>query len=259
MVTLMVVIVVVIMVVIMVIMTDFMTGIMMDFMMIVFGVDLQRLRNTSRQCLVFKLFFFGSANHIVRRFHGVVGKTVTVCGHDEEGLNANEKNVLRVMILALILHEHISDEGKKKIRTSARVSRIDQLPGDQGARLHLRDDQTHDADIVIGADGAHSFTRSEMWRLAEEAGFKSFLGDKGQGKLADRIRLRLWVRWFVFFKVHDERAKKRGMDFPRWTREEGEEICKKYFDAKLTENITFADVYANRYRFTTQGCPNHIL
>lgn len=83
--------------------------------------------------------------------------------------------------LLQILHKHIGEEGKGKIYTNARVSRIEQLPGDEGVRLHMKDGQTHGADIVIGADGTHSIVRSEMWRMAEEAGSKAFVGDKGAG------------------------------------------------------------------------------
>lgn len=63
--------------------------------------------------------------------------------------------------------------------------------------------------------------------------------------------------WFIFFKVDGEPRK--GLDFPRWTQEQGEEVCRKYSHAKLTEKTMFGDVFANRYRLTTQACPNHCL
>lgn len=84
--------------------------------------------------------------------------------------------------LLRILHRHISDAGKKKIHTSQKVSRVEELPGDEGVRLHTEDGQTHEVDIVIGADGTHSIIRSEMWRMAEQVGSKVFLGDRGEGE-----------------------------------------------------------------------------
>ena len=65
--------------------------------------------------------------------------------------------------------------------------------------------------------------------------------------------------WFIFFKVDEERRAKTGLDFPRWSQEEGEAVCERYSNARFTDNTTFGDVYANRYRLTTQACPNHTL
>lgn len=65
--------------------------------------------------------------------------------------------------------------------------------------------------------------------------------------------------WFVFFQADAERSKHRGLDAPRFTQEEGLEICRKYSGAKLTEKTNFGDVFANRHRITTQACPNHCL
>jgi hypothetical protein len=64
--------------------------------------------------------------------------------------------------------------------------------------------------------------------------------------------------WFLFFKVNKDKVKK-GLDFPQWTEEEGHEICRTWASAKLSDKTTFGDVYANRYRMTTQAVPNHTL
>lgn len=64
--------------------------------------------------------------------------------------------------------------------------------------------------------------------------------------------------WFVFFKVGDDKPR-RGSEAPTWTAEEGAEICRKYASATFTDSTTFGDVYANRYRVTTQACPNYYL
>ena len=88
--------------------------------------------------------------------------------------------------LLRVLYRNVSDEGQKKIHTSQRVTRIDQLPGNEGVRLHMASGETHDADLVLGADGTHSIVRAEMWRMAEEAGSKVFVGDKGEGQPSRR-------------------------------------------------------------------------
>lgn len=85
--------------------------------------------------------------------------------------------------LLRILYRNISDEGKGKIHTNKRVSRIEALPGDEGVRLHVQDGETYDADVVIGADGMHSIVRSEMWRMAKEVDVRAFRGDQGEGKI----------------------------------------------------------------------------
>jgi 2-polyprenyl-6-methoxyphenol hydroxylase-like FAD-dependent oxidoreductase len=67
--------------------------------------------------------------------------------------------------------------------------------------------------------------------------------------------------WFLFFKVDEDIAKGRGRDtVPTWTFEQGVEICEKYADAKITDTVTFGDIYKNRYRLSApQACPNHCL
>lgn len=85
--------------------------------------------------------------------------------------------------LLRILHRNISEGGKKKIHTSKRISRIEQLAGDEGLRLHVEGGDSYDADVVIGADGAHSIVRSEMWRMATEVDANAFRGDRGEGKM----------------------------------------------------------------------------
>lgn len=84
--------------------------------------------------------------------------------------------------LLKILHRHISEDGKKKIHTGQRVRRIEEVPGEDGVHVHTEGGQTYEVDLVIGADGTHSFVRAEMWRMAEEAGSKVFANDQGEGE-----------------------------------------------------------------------------
>ncbi|KAG9253102.1 uncharacterized protein F5Z01DRAFT_725890 [Emericellopsis atlantica] len=192
--------------------------------------------------------------------------------------------------LLRVLYRNVSEDGKKKIHTSQRVNRIEQLPGDEGVRLHMASGEVHHADLVLGADGTHSIMRAEMWRMAEEAGSKRFVADNVRADAATEFACVFGLShntgdlrkdhtyqvtgqdmtigvfggakgeacWFIFFKAGEDKTTS-SLDFPRWTPEEGAAVCEKYADAKLSEKTTFGDVYANRYRITTQPCPNHSL
>ncbi|CAH0025775.1 unnamed protein product [Clonostachys rhizophaga] len=195
--------------------------------------------------------------------------------------------------LLRILHENLSAEGKAKVHGSQRVTRIEELPGDEeGVRLHFEGGQTRDADIVIGADGSHSIVRSEMWRLAQQTDPKAFIGDQREDMVTEfgavfglshntgdlrtdyayqissqDMTIGLFggqngeALWFLFFKVTDENSpgRKSAAEIPTWTKEQGAEICRKYFDVKLSDGTTFGEVYNNAYRITTHACPMHTL
>lgn len=46
------------------------------------------------------------------------------------------------------------------------VRKIEEL--EDGVRIALNDGSIIDGDIVVGADGAHSRVRDEMWRIADK-------------------------------------------------------------------------------------------
>lgn len=63
-----------------------------------------------------------------------------------------------------VLYNHIKD--KSKVITGKRVHRIDQTP--QDGVVTTEDGSKFRGDIIVGADGIHSTTRAEMWRIARE-------------------------------------------------------------------------------------------
>lgn len=63
-----------------------------------------------------------------------------------------------------ILHHGIAD--KSKIHLNKAVTQIEQ--SDAGAKVHTEDGQVYEGDIVVGADGIHSKTIREMWRMMGE-------------------------------------------------------------------------------------------
>jgi 2-polyprenyl-6-methoxyphenol hydroxylase-like FAD-dependent oxidoreductase len=82
-------------------------------------------------------------------------------------------------LLLAILYRALSEEGKAKVFTGQRVTKLEEVK--DGVRIHTAE-RTFDADIVVGSDGVHSFARSEMWRWAKEDGSDVFAGDMGDGE-----------------------------------------------------------------------------
>ncbi|KAJ1337990.1 FAD dependent monooxygenase [Microdochium nivale] len=71
-----------------------------------------------------------------------------------------------------VLHNHV--QHKERLLVNRKVVRIESdvdpsSTSDSPARVHTADGDVFEAQVVIGADGVHSFVRSEMWRLADEA------------------------------------------------------------------------------------------
>jgi 2-polyprenyl-6-methoxyphenol hydroxylase-like FAD-dependent oxidoreductase len=55
--------------------------------------------------------------------------------------------------------------GKSRVHVRKKAVRI--TPDPLGVSVETEDGATYRGDIVVGADGIHSITRSEMWRIAE--------------------------------------------------------------------------------------------
>lgn len=52
---------------------------------------------------------------------------------------------------------------KTKVKVGTRVTNIQQLSAD-GVQVQTDTGAVYHADLVVGADGVHSFTRSELWK-----------------------------------------------------------------------------------------------
>lgn len=63
-----------------------------------------------------------------------------------------------------VLYDNIKD--KSKVLTEKRLAKIDM--NENGVKAIMTDGSEFTGDILVGGDGIHSKTRSEMWRLAEE-------------------------------------------------------------------------------------------
>lgn len=85
---------------------------------------------------------------------------------------------------------------KIKIYTSTRVLEYkDESDRDKPIELVFDDGSTRTADIVIGADGVHSLTRAEMYRLLQDAnpegGYDKFIHSIWSGTYAYRAHVDL--------------------------------------------------------------------
>ena len=69
-----------------------------------------------------------------------------------------------------ILYNALPD--KTKVRVQKTVSNIEQHTdeGKSGIRVQTLDGDVYEADLVVGADGVHSRTREEMWRMSSSLG-----------------------------------------------------------------------------------------
>lgn len=63
-----------------------------------------------------------------------------------------------------ILYDGIAD--KSNIHLNKAVTHVEQ--NDAGAKVHTEDGEVYEGDIVVGADGIHSKTLREMWRMMDE-------------------------------------------------------------------------------------------
>src|SRR5436190_14313324 len=63
-----------------------------------------------------------------------------------------------------VLYNHIVD--KSKILLKKKICRVDH--SEDKVVVHCNDGSSYEGDILAGADGVHSKTRHEMWRLADE-------------------------------------------------------------------------------------------
>jgi FAD dependent monooxygenase len=181
------------------------------------------------------------------------------------------------------LFDNLPDQ--TKVRTSARVERIDQ--DDNGVKVWLTDGTYEEGDIVIGADGVHSLVRELMWDYAAKKDpslipdsdkkalftqYKGIFGVSDQGELPDLgpadvnivggqdVTKLLFTQpgiayWALIYK--DEYSQPPKPFKP--DQKEQEEIAQRFKDIKLTENLTFGALWKNKTRSGTLNIEEGIL
>ncbi|KAE8381997.1 hypothetical protein BDV26DRAFT_300471 [Aspergillus bertholletiae] len=184
-----------------------------------------------------------------------------------------EFSILERRQLLEVLYTQLKD--KSKVHTSKQVTSV--LPTGSGVSVTTTDGVRYDGDLVVGADGVHSFVRSEMWRIAdlEQPGLISKKEKSGMTvefacifgisspvegvKSWDHvIRYNPGVTLFVFpgtdngiFWLLFQKLDKRYTypNAPRFTGEDAISRCELLADLAVWENVHFGDIWRQRRTF----------
>ncbi|KAF6789053.1 FAD binding domain-containing protein [Colletotrichum sojae] len=182
-----------------------------------------------------------------------------------------------------VLYDALPD--KNKVLVDRNVSDIEQH--DEGVRVRTTDGQVYEGDLVVGADGVHSRTRNEIWRMCSSSGRdKDVVSDKqrmsaeyscvfgiskgSSGLKAGEQIMRIYdgrtlvvipskddvVFWFLARKLD----RKYGYaEAPRFTLEDAAAACLEVADAPLVCNVRFGDVWKIRQTFNMVVLEENLL
>ncbi|POR36054.1 FAD binding domain-containing protein [Tolypocladium paradoxum] len=178
---------------------------------------------------------------------------------------------------------------KTKVQVNKTVSDIEQYTedGKGGIRVRTLDGDVYDGDLIVGADGVHSRTRSEMWRMSSSltpnkipvserncmsVEYSCVFGISGgiSALKAGEQVMRIYngrtlvvipskdelVFWFLVQKL--DRKYKYG-DAPRFTSEEAVTQCLNLADAPIEEGVRFGDVWQKRQTFNMVCLEENLL
>ncbi|KAF7592167.1 hypothetical protein BBP40_000654 [Aspergillus hancockii] len=164
---------------------------------------------------------------------------------------------------------------KSRVHVSKQVSSVQSTAS--GVSVVTTDGSIYDGDLVVGADGIHSFVRSEMWRIADlerpglisqeeksslKVEFACIFGISNSVedvKSWDHvIRYNKHITLFVFpgtnngifwllFQKLDR--KHTYPDVPRFTRDDAIARCESLASLAVWENVRFGDIWAQRRSF----------
>jgi 2-polyprenyl-6-methoxyphenol hydroxylase-like FAD-dependent oxidoreductase len=161
---------------------------------------------------------------------------------------------------------------KSKVRASAHIEHIEHTA--TGIKVCLADGTFEEGDLVIGADGVHSLVRQVMWDYAAEneadaipesdkkslsVQYKGLFGASDQDSLPglgpadvhiclgeDTTRLLFTQRgralWALTYKDEYSQPPKRF----RPDKKEQDDIAHRFKDLKITENLTFGQLYKKK-------------
>ncbi|ESZ95337.1 hypothetical protein SBOR_4271 [Sclerotinia borealis F-4128] len=181
-----------------------------------------------------------------------------------------------------VLYDNIKD--KSKVLTEKRLTKIDM--SEKGVKVTTTDGSEFTGDVVVGGDGIHSKTRSEMWRLAEEKspgyipagehnappcdyscifGISHPIEGLEPGNLHSVFREKNCylinggpegrVYWFYFFK-HPQTL--YGSDIPRYTKEDEAKVLKEHENDPITPEISFKVLQERTISSTLTALPEYV-
>ncbi|KAF6831150.1 FAD binding domain-containing protein [Colletotrichum musicola] len=174
---------------------------------------------------------------------------------------------------------------KERVLTKKRVTSVEM--DDHQVTVRTQDGSMYAGDIVVGADGVHSKVREEMWRNALEA--KSGIFEQGQvnGLQSDSncifgiskrppglpdtaIQINAFftncyymilsapgdrVYWFLFVQA----SRSRGVDIPRFTKDDERRLAERHFGDQITEKTTFEDIYTRKLHTSLVAIEDHVF
>ncbi|KAL7266000.1 hypothetical protein RUND412_011469 [Rhizina undulata] len=176
--------------------------------------------------------------------------------------------------LLQVLYNNIKD--KSKVLAGHRVADIKH--NEQGIEVTTKNGKTFKGDIVIGADGVHSTVRHLMHQIGDDLQPGYIPEDDKTGMFAEYCCIfgiskpldqfpagnadtifndsfsmivgtglggRLF--WFIFIKMDQ---KHYAPNIPRFTKVDCEKMAQKFLKAKITETLTFEDIWENRISAT---------
>nr|A0A0M3STX4.1 RecName: Full=FAD-dependent monooxygenase aurC; AltName: Full=Aurovertin biosynthesis cluster protein C; Flags: Precursor [Calcarisporium arbuscula]ALD83629.1 FAD-dependent monooxygenase [Calcarisporium arbuscula] len=176
-------------------------------------------------------------------------------------------------------------EDKSRFHMNKKVTSI--CHGKSDVSVTTADGETYHGDLVVGADGVHSVVRSEMWRIGNLAR-PGFVTEREKSELAAEFACVFGVakavpgqgRWehilrynedfcFMFFPasgtdvffnvIYKLNQKYVYPDIPRFTKEEGIEVCESVGDFPVWEDVKFRDIWAQRIAFTCVPLEEHMF
>jgi 2-polyprenyl-6-methoxyphenol hydroxylase-like FAD-dependent oxidoreductase len=103
--------------------------------------------------------------------------------------------VLDRELVLRVLYNHIADNSK--VLLNKRISTVGHF--DDKVVVHCTDGSSYEGDILAGADGVHSKTRHEMWRLADEV---------EPGRISEKDKTSMFAEYRCLFGIS---SKTEGM------------------------------------------------
>ncbi|TGO47132.1 hypothetical protein BOTNAR_0542g00040 [Botryotinia narcissicola] len=181
-----------------------------------------------------------------------------------------------------VLYDNIKD--KSKVLTEKRLTKIEM--NEKGVKAIMTDGSEFTGDILVGGDGIHSKTRSEMWRLAEEKipgyipagednalpcdyscifGISNPIPGLEPGNLHSVFREQSSylinggpesrVYWFYFFK-HPTTL--YGRDIPRYTKADEAAVLQAHENDPITPDISFKVLQDRKISSTLTALPEYV-
>ncbi|XPS80795.1 hypothetical protein M3J07_012766 [Ascochyta lentis] len=220
-----------------------------------------------------------------RNEHGqIISEIKDASMHFNKRLGYEPIFVDRQMIIQ-ILYDKLRD--KSKVFTGKGVVKVEQTTG--GVEVLTQDGEFILGDILVGADGIHSRVRREMWRLADQDSpgyfptsdrsdvpteyccifgiskptdrFPKYSSQNVQGRnhsylIATGPNHRIY--WFLFKKL-PQAVHGLYEQIPRYTDKQRDALAAEHAEDRLTEALTFGDLYAIRTIATLQALPEVVF